>query len=61
MKEIDCTPTWRALLPALVNVAANGTDNAARKVAMDELYRLADTVDQLNAKNFATDTEPKAQ
>lgn len=59
-REINLTPTWRALLPALVHVAANGTDSAARKDAMDELYRLADAVDNLNVKNFATDTEPKA-
>jgi hypothetical protein len=41
----DVTPTWRALIPALVEVAANGGNPEARKVAMGELLRLADIVD----------------
>jgi hypothetical protein len=42
---IDLTPTWRGLLPALVELAVNGTTAEARKTAMGELYRLADAVD----------------
>lgn len=41
----DVTPTWRALVPVLVEVAANGGTPEARKVAMGELLRLADIVD----------------
>lgn len=50
MGFIDLTPTWRALLPALVQVAANGETAEARKQAMDELYRLADIADGMNEK-----------
>lgn len=50
MKTIDMTPTWRALLPALVEVAVRGTSPEGRKQAMDALYELADFVDRHNAK-----------
>lgn len=53
IKSIDLRPTWRGLLPALVEVAINGTDATARKVAMDELYRLADFADSVNAERDA--------
>ena len=48
MKVIDLTPTWRGLMPALVEVAVNGTTVEGRKLAMDQLYLLADTVDRMN-------------
>ena len=50
MKTIDLTPTWRALLPALVEVAVRGTSTEGRKEAMDALYGLADFVDKHNAE-----------
>ena len=50
VEYIDITPTWRGLLPLLVEVAANGTTYKGRKEAMAELYRLADIVDKLNAE-----------
>lgn len=50
MKTIDMTPTWRALLPALVEVAVRGTSVDGRKQAMDALYELADFVDRANAR-----------
>lgn len=50
MKTIDLTPTWRGLLPALVEVARNGTTAEGRKQAWDALYQLADHVDRLNAE-----------
>jgi len=50
---IDLRPTWRGLLPALVEVAVNGTTVEARKVAMDELFKLADFADKVNAEREA--------
>lgn len=52
---IDMTPTWRGLLPVLVEVAANGTSTQARKDAMSELFRLADMADAANAKAKSND------
>ena len=49
-KTINITPTWAALMPVLVEVAANGSTAAGRKEAMGELMRLAKIVDELNAK-----------
>jgi hypothetical protein len=48
---IDLTPTWRAVVSTLVNCAVNGTSYKAREVAMDQLLRLADFADMVNAKN----------
>jgi hypothetical protein len=48
-QSIDITPTWQALIPTLVEVAANGTSAQARKSAMAELLRLAKAVDDMNA------------
>lgn len=42
---INVTPTWRALLPALVELAVNGETTEARRTAMSELYKLADAMD----------------
>jgi hypothetical protein len=42
---IDMTPTWEGLMPALLAAAANGS-----QAAVEELTRLARTVDQMNAK-----------
>jgi hypothetical protein len=50
MKTFNLTPTWRALLPVLVEVAIRGTSVEGRKAAMDELYRLADFADKVNAE-----------
>lgn len=50
MKTIDITPSWRGLLPYLVEVAANGTSAEGRKLAMEELYKLADLADRINAE-----------
>jgi hypothetical protein len=47
IKTIDITPSWRGLMPALVELAANAKDETARKIAWDELYRLADYADQV--------------
>jgi hypothetical protein len=47
---VDIRPSWRSLIPALVEVAANGTTAEARRIAMEELLRLADIVDRQIAK-----------
>jgi len=48
METIDITPTWRAILPILVEIAANGKTPQSRDDAMHQLLKLADTVDQMN-------------
>lgn len=48
MQTIDITPSWRAIVPTLVHVAAHATTPDSREAAMQELLRLADAVDQLN-------------
>ena len=47
-KYIDMTPTWQGLMPALIAAAANGS-----QAAIDELMRLARTVDQQNERSKA--------
>lgn len=49
-KTIDITPSWEGILPLLVHVAEHGTTAEGRNAAMDELMRLARTVDQMNAE-----------
>ena len=44
---IDLTPTWRGLVPLIVEGIRNGTD-AGRAIAIEELYRLADFADEAN-------------
>lgn len=44
-RYIDMTPTWRGLMPLLIEVAANGDSAGGRKGALDELNRLADMAD----------------
>ena len=48
-KYIDATPSWRGVLPWLVEVAANGDTSKARANAMQELQRMADMADELVA------------
>ncbi len=50
METIDLTPTWAGLMPALVEIAANGTTAEGRQQAMAELMRLAKIVDEMNEK-----------
>jgi hypothetical protein len=60
MKTIDTTPTWESLMPALVEVAANGTTAEARELAAGELLKLARIVDAhiANLKTLADDGLP---
>ncbi|MFA5936727.1 MAG: hypothetical protein WC822_02500 [Candidatus Paceibacterota bacterium] len=46
---VDCTPTWRGLLPLYFEMLRD-TNLTRRKVAEDELGRLADAMDKVNAK-----------
>ena len=48
VKFIDATPTWQQLLPLLIEVASNGDTSKARQNALNELMRLAKTVDDIN-------------
>jgi hypothetical protein len=57
METINLTPTWRGLLPALVELAINGETLTARKCAMDELYRLADFADSVIAERNEKETD----
>ena len=47
---IDITPTWEALLPALVHCASHGTTVESRTMAMEELLKMARLADQ--PKNY---------
>ena len=42
----DLTPTWSSLMPTLIYAAANGNIDAK-----NQLMRLAQTVDRVNASN----------
>lgn len=46
---IDLTPTWRSLIPAFIAALQDGTPTG-RKMATDELYRIADIADALVAE-----------
>jgi len=44
-ETIDMTPSWEGLLPVLVHLAAHGETSDSRKVASDELTRMAKLAD----------------
>jgi len=46
--KIDMTPTWRGILPYLILGIENGTAEG-RKIAIEELQRMADAADAFNA------------
>lgn len=48
---IDLTPTWRAVLPILCEVAATAERLEARQEAMAELQRMADLADAYVAEH----------
>lgn len=41
---IDLTPSWRSLIPSFIAVLQDGTPEG-RRIATEELYRLADFAD----------------
>jgi hypothetical protein len=45
--NIDLTPLWSGILPALIAVLQTGGDEG-RKMAIDELYRMAEAADNYN-------------
>ena len=49
MQTIDLTPSWSALLPALLAVVKDGTEEG-RTAAAHELRRMAQAADQLNVE-----------
>jgi hypothetical protein len=51
--------TWTALVPAFVAVLENGTPEG-RRMAREELIRMARAADLWNAHAPATDKEPTA-
>ncbi len=44
MKTIDCTPTWSAVLPVLLEVMINGKEEG-KKASREELEKMARTAD----------------
>lgn len=46
---IDLTPTWSSVMPMLIAALEDGTETG-RKMAREELTRMAHLLDQLNAK-----------
>jgi hypothetical protein len=53
-KTIDITPTWQAVTPALMEILTNKlTEPEARKMAEEEILRLARFVDEINQKHFS--------
>jgi hypothetical protein len=51
---IDLTPTWEQILPALLAILENGSAEG-KKIARDELRRMAQAADQWNAAAKAND------
>ena len=47
MTTIDLTPTWAAILPALLAVIKDGTPEGQR-MAAEELHRMAEAADRWN-------------
>ena len=47
IRTIDCTPTWRGVLPLLLVAYQDGTPTR-RAMAMEELCRMADLADAQN-------------
>lgn len=51
---IDLTPTWRYMLPLLLEAYTNGSDKG-RAMALEELQRLCDIADRCNAGRIDRD------
>lgn len=49
MEYVDCTPTWRGILPLLVELATNAGTSEARETAWKELRRMAEIADKMVA------------
>jgi hypothetical protein len=44
-QTIDCTPTWTESLPLLLRILKDGTTAEGRKIAEEELFRMAQVAD----------------
>lgn len=51
-RTVDVTPSWSAIMPALISMLTDGT-REAKAIAADELSRLARLMDQVVAQNKA--------
>ncbi len=49
VKTIDLTPTWAGIMPGIISILENGSEDG-RKIAREELMKLARQVDTLNEK-----------
>lgn len=58
VRTIDITPTWAALLPALLNIIRYGETVEAIKLAEGELLRMAKALDAQNARIKAEREHP---
>lgn len=50
MDTIDLTPTWTAIMPAIIDILIHGNEDG-RKTAREELMDLAKKVDAMNSDN----------
>jgi hypothetical protein len=53
MRTVDITPTWRGILPAILAALTDGTAEG-RKIAREELVRMADIADAYVAEHKET-------
>jgi hypothetical protein len=61
-ETIDITPTWSALIPIMVEVLKNPkANNSAKQEVVVELKRLAEIVDDQNAKHKAKKSKTMTQ
>ena len=58
-RVIDMMPTWRGILPLLVEIAADSR-NPGRDMAWQELRRMADIADEAVAADIAADKAARA-
>lgn len=54
---IDFTPKWRGIMPIILHALQNGTPEG-KKMAEEELYALADFVDEINEERKITNYDP---
>jgi hypothetical protein len=53
MRTIDLTPTWAGVMPILLEAYEHG-EPEGRKIAREELMRLAQSMDEVNARSKET-------
>lgn len=55
MKTVNLTPTWKAATRILIACLKDGDSAEAKQSAEDELMRMADALDTINAGDFPVD------